>query len=384
MFPTNLQFVGTPIRLQQAVDSLPEPKGKVRSSPSKNTALRDKLLQIETAQLRQWKLKPAMLRRIPALARERSNSVLQEKVLAIAITSLENMDVQTLSELVSLLWPEESFRLALNAFCARQTPNDKGWFGQYYKAFRAPNPPKAIAERLIHTCELDELHRTLGLQTSNPLFQAVSVEFFRLFLGEQIAGWQWSRLLNFLESGYPLEVRQGVLHWVYEEYLGTSISMEQALSDQPLNKLLSLGQQYPLRWRKQQPEHIQTLLRGVQIQTELETWLSSKQMQQWIQLISSILSVVVHRPSGWLCAVCHSGTIVWPMSQKDERVYWVSARNFQRWLNPKLRQRMPFTLETVDGSFLKNADWVQEVKQRMQVEEPLSIRYNPQANQTKQ
>ena len=51
MFPKNIQFVSTPSRLQQAIESLPEPKGKVRRSVSKDNALRSKLLQIETAQL---------------------------------------------------------------------------------------------------------------------------------------------------------------------------------------------------------------------------------------------------------------------------------------------------------------------------------------------
>ena len=75
--------------------------------------MRSKLLQIETAQLRQWKLKPAMLKLIPALARERNNTVLQEKVLAIVVTSLENMDLRTLMDVVSLYWDNEEFRLAL-------------------------------------------------------------------------------------------------------------------------------------------------------------------------------------------------------------------------------------------------------------------------------
>ena len=65
MFQETSQFVSTPSRLQQAIESLPEPKGKVQAFKlSKDNALRSKLLQIDTAQLRQWKLKPAMLKLI--------------------------------------------------------------------------------------------------------------------------------------------------------------------------------------------------------------------------------------------------------------------------------------------------------------------------------
>ena len=42
MFPKNIKFVSTPSLLQQAVESLPEPKGKVRRSVSKDNALRSK------------------------------------------------------------------------------------------------------------------------------------------------------------------------------------------------------------------------------------------------------------------------------------------------------------------------------------------------------
>ena len=45
MFPKNIKFVSTPSLLQQAVESLPEPKGKVRRSVSNDNALRSKLLE---------------------------------------------------------------------------------------------------------------------------------------------------------------------------------------------------------------------------------------------------------------------------------------------------------------------------------------------------
>ena len=75
-----------------------------------------------------------------SLSQERSNAVLQEKVLAIVVTSLENMDLQTLMEVVPLYWNNEEFRLAFNAHCVRNPPNDHRWLAQYYKAFRAESP----------------------------------------------------------------------------------------------------------------------------------------------------------------------------------------------------------------------------------------------------
>ena len=67
MFPKTLTFSGTPLQLQRAVDILPEPKGRVRQRSSNSNSLREKLLQLEPAKLKQWKMKPAMLRLIPDL-----------------------------------------------------------------------------------------------------------------------------------------------------------------------------------------------------------------------------------------------------------------------------------------------------------------------------
>ena len=124
MFPKNIKLSAHPASCSKRWNLCPNPKGKVRRSVSKDNALRSKLLQIETAQLRQWKLKPAMLKLIPALAREQEHPILQEKVLAIVVTSLENMDDRTLMDVLSLYWDNEEFRLAFNAHCVRQPPTD--------------------------------------------------------------------------------------------------------------------------------------------------------------------------------------------------------------------------------------------------------------------
>ena len=356
MFPSNIQFVGTPIRLQQAVESLPEPKGKRRRSKSQDNALRQKLLQIETDQLRQWKLKPTMLRLIPSLARERQNAILQEKVLAIAVTSIENMDTQTLSELVPLLWKQEEFRLAMNAQFVR-TPPTEGWLGLYYKAFRSVDPPVEIAAILDVNTPLYELHHRLNMQTSNPLFVDVAIAFAERSECRQICDWSWNTLLQFVMSGYPLKVRQHVLSWLLNEYIGQSVSMEDALEEGPLNQILSESVRFPKRWRRTLPDHIQNLLDGVQQYLELARWLPNAVVQQWFPLIEFIESIVVHRPSGWLCASFDKCVVVWPMSKKDTQLYVVSKEQFRHRLSSKLRQPMPFALQNIQESLSKEEDW---------------------------
>ena len=357
MFPTNIQFLGTPIRLQQAVESLPEPKGKRRRTTSKDNALRQKILQIETDQLRQWKLKPAMLRLIPSLARERQHTTLQEKVLAIAVTSIDNMDAQTLRALVPLLWQQEEFCLAMNALFVRMPPT-KGWLASYYKAFRSLEPPMEIAKSLDVNSPLYELHHQLNMQTSSPLFVDIATAFAERMEFQQICAWPWDTVLLFLTSGYPLKVRQQVLSWVLNEYVGQSVTTEEAVLKGPLNQILTEGVRFSKRWRRTLPEHIQHLLHSVQHYLELERWLPSSAVQQWLPLVEMIESVVVHRPSGWLFASFDECVVVWPMSKKDTHVYVVSKEAFRHQLSSRLRQPMPFPLQGIQESFSNEEDWI--------------------------
>ena len=356
MFPSNMQFLGTPIRLQQAVESLPEPKGKRRRTISKDNALRQKILQIDTEQLRQWKLKPAMLRLIPSLARERQNTTLQEKVLAIAVTSIENMDAQTLRELVPLLWQQEEFCLAMNALFVR-TPPTKGWLAIYYKAFRSLEPHMEIAKTLDVNTPLYELHHRLNMQTSSPLFVEIATAFTERIEFQQICEWPWETMLQFVTSGYPLKVRQQVLSWVLNEYVGKVVSTEEAVQKGPLNQILTESVRFPKRWRRTLPDHIQYLLHSVQNHLELERWMPNSMVQQWLPLVRLIESVVVHRPSGWLFASFDECVVVWPMSKKDTQVYVVSKAAFRHQLSSKLRQPMPFLLQDIQKSLSKEEDW---------------------------
>lgn len=358
MFPKNIQFVSTPSRLQQAIESLPEPKGKVRRSVSKDNALRSKLLQIETDQLRKWKLKPAMLRRIPALARERSNADLQEKVLAVAITSLENMDAHVLSEMVSLFWQHEEFRLALNAHCVRQPPSGTGWFSTYYKAFRSEYPPKEIVKQLDASLNLHSLHKDLGMQTSNPLFEAICIEFAKGQSASHISKWLWGDLIAFLQSGYPLEVRQRIFESTLVEYIGPRVSFELVQSSTELQtllaiKLLSKHQQTQL------PRHIQTLLEQSQILEQLSKWLSSSELVGWRPFLSEIDHILVHRASGWLCVVLDEYALIWPMSKRENRIAVISIKEFRHRLQSKLRQPIPIALDPaiVRYSVDRNEEW---------------------------
>ena len=364
MFPKNIQFVSTPSRLQQAIESLPEPKGKVRRTLSKDNALRSKLLQIETAQLRQWKLKPSMLKLIPALARERSNAVLQEKVLAIVVTSLENMDLRTLMEVVSLYWENEEFCLAFNAHCVRNPPSEHRWLARYYKAFRAESPPSAIADRIDTAVSLYKLHKHLELQTSNPLFTAICQSYAERLNVSHVSSWSWGQLISFLQSGYPLDVRQRVFEWVLIEYIGVSMDLETILQSKYLMTLFSLNL-LPKRHRQKLPPHLQDLLDSVHKHQSLGNWLSGAELESWGDLIPLLHSILVHRPSGWLCVLFDSYVLIWPMSKRESTIAIVSIDNFRQRLQSKLRQPIPVALHQsiVVHSLTKNSTWSSDFMQ---------------------
>ena len=358
MFPKNIKFTSTPSRLQQAVDSLPEPKGKIRRTVSKDNALRAKLLQIETDQLRKWKLKPAMLKLIPTLARERSNAELQEKVLAVATTSLENMDVHLLSEMVSLFWHHEEFRLALNAHCVRYPPSGKGWFPMYYKAFRSEHPPKEIARQLEPSLKLYALHKHLGMQTSNPLFEAICIEFTKSLTHAHVSNWNWGDLIAFLRSGYPLQVRQHIFESTLVEYIGPQVSFTEVQESTELQTLLEI-KLLSKRQEKVLPAHIQTLLHQSHTLEQLSQWLSSNDLFGWTPFLSEIEHILVHRASGWLCVVFQNCALIWPMSQRENQMYVISIKEFRQRLQSKLRQPIPIALhpDCIRYSVEKNEAW---------------------------
>ena len=366
MFPKGIQFFSSPSRLQQAIESLPEPKGKVRHSVSKDNALRSKLLQIDTAQLRQWKLKPAMLKLIPTLARERDNPVLQEKLLAIVVTSLENMDVRTLMDVVSLYWNNEEFRLAFNAHCVRKAPTDHQWLAQYYKTFRAADPSKAIAAMIDTRQPVYNLHKHLEMQTSNPLFIAICRSYVERLNVSHVSSWSWGHLVSFLQSGYPLVVRQKIFEWVLIEYIGVSTDFETILKSKYLMTIFSINL-LPKYHRKNLPHHLQKLLENVTRYQYLGNWLSGVELDSWQKVIPLIHSILVHRPSGWLCVLFGSHVLIWPMSKRETTIAIVSIQRFRQRLQSKLRQSIPVALHQgiVAHSLLKDTSWSTEFLQWM-------------------
>ena len=84
MFPKELRFSIHPRELQSAVELLPDPKGKSRSSSSASTELKNKLLQVPVEKLRLWKMKPKMLAMLPYLVVEKDNAALQKRILTIS------------------------------------------------------------------------------------------------------------------------------------------------------------------------------------------------------------------------------------------------------------------------------------------------------------
>ena len=258
-----------------------------------------------------------MLKLIPALAREKPDFTGKSSCHRCYIA--ENMDDCTLMDVLSLYWDNEEFRLAFNAHCVRQPPTDHTWLTKYYKAFRAEDPPRAIAETIDLSETLYNLHKYLWLQTSNPLFVAICQSYARRLNVAHFSSWPWVSLVAFLRSGYPLDVRQRVFESIIMEYIGQSVTFSSVLESEHLMTLLSMTL-LPQQRCRQLPSHIQQLLENVQKYQQLSNWLSGSDLASWTGVVPLIRLISVHRPSGWLCAMFDMEVLIWPMSKRDTSI----------------------------------------------------------------
>ena len=164
--------------------------------------------------------------------------------------------------------------------------------------------------------------------------------------------------MAFLQSGYPLDVRQQVFEWILIEYIGKSMTLSTVLKSSHLMTLLSMSL-LPKRRRQLLPIHLQQLLEGVQRHQQLGRWLSGSELDDWTDLIPVIRSILVHRPSGWLCAMFGAHVLIWPMSKRDTTISIVSLKDFRHRLQSKLRQPIPIALSHsyVMRSLDKEGEW---------------------------
>ena len=352
MFPKKIQFMATPLLLQQAVDTIEEPKGRLRRRQSTEDAFKEKILQIPTEQLQKWKMKPAMLRMLPLLATDKRNTLLQEKVLTIAIASIQNFDEQTHRRLIPLLWENRDFRMAINAQFAKKPPS-RGWLGMYYKSFRAVEPIQEIIETIPTDIPLNRLHLHLEMNTANPIFQAICHVIRHQVSSESMKSWSWEDLVQWLKSGYARTLRWELWKSLVQEYGSKEIPMEHVVSDTKLFQLLRIGVSISTKREREELNvvHQQWLSWIVWDQT-IESRCPSQVHQLWKPWLHHIEGLEIHRPSGWICIVLANHVFIWSMASYPVRFQIVSRVDFRNTLMSSLRISTPFLLRNIESEEL--------------------------------
>jgi hypothetical protein len=366
MFPKTLIFSGTPLQLQRAVDILPEPKGRVRQRSSNSNSLREKLLQLEPDKLKQWKMKPAMLRLIPDLAVERENIALRERVLAITQGSLVNMEYRTLQRLIPFVWDDHDTRLAINAHFVRNPPTGSGWLAQQYKAFRNDDPALTIAESIPEGVRLLALHRHLGMHTANPLFQAICHRYCMAWSIEQVRTWSWPDLLKWLRSGYPRVIRVRVFQWLLLEYTTEQVQSSDLVDGTPLHQLLEVGLGIVTREDQlSMPEHQQVWLRQIHNGQLLQRWASRTIASEWSTWLRYIQALDIHRPSGWLFIHLSDFVVVHSMVHTGQEMLILTREVFRQTVVTLLRQPTPFSMSHIEQTMVMDSEWSERLTEWM-------------------
>ena len=208
---------------------------------------------------------------------------------------------------------------------------------------------------------LYNLHKYLELQTSNPLFIAICQSYAERLNVSHVSSWSWGQLVSFLQSGYPLDVRQQVFEWVLIEYIGVATDLGTILQSEYLMTLFSINL-LPKRHLQHLPQHLRELLESVYKYQQVGNWISGAELDSWRDVIPLLHSVLVHRPSGWLCVLFDSHVLIWPMSKRESTIAIVSIDNFRQRLQSKLRQPIPVALHqsAVVHSLTKSPMWSSE------------------------
>ena len=356
MFPKNIQFSATPLLLQQAVDGIQEPKGRLRRRKSKELAFKEKILQIPTEQLQKWKMKPAMLRILPVLATEKSNVILREKVLTIAIASMQNIDMSTHRRLIPLLWEDDDFRMAINARFVKKPPS-KGWLGKYYKAFRADDPVHEMVRMLPADAALNQLHSHMQMHTANPIFQAVCDSYSQYASFQSLKGWTWNELLDWLQSGYSRSLRWGALCYLINEYGSEDIPLEHIVYQTDMFDLLRIGLDISTQNDRSHLNSVHQQWFSCLIWDKtLSNRCPSLIHQMWKPWLSNIDGIEIHRPSGWICVLLRNHVCIWSMTNSHPRIQIIDRSVFRQKLVSKLRQPTPFLLRNIASIEVDSSD----------------------------
>ena len=114
-----------------------------------------------------------------------------------------------------------------------------------------------------------------------------------------MSSWSWGQLVSFLQSGYPLDVRQQVFEWVLIEYIGVSTDMGTILQSESLMTLFSFN------YFRDVIVSIYLSICGIclKMSTNTSVWESGfrGRLESWYDSIERIC--LVHRPSEFVYLV---------------------------------------------------------------------------------
>lgn len=364
MFPKELHFTIYPRELQSAVELLPEPKGQVRGSGSASVELKNKLLQVPVEKLKLWKMKPKMLSKLPYLVVEKENKALQERILAISVASMENCSEETLVLLVGYLYQKKEFVQAMNARFVKTPPQKNLWLGKYYKAFRSEKPASNLAKFLLtETDNITDLDLLLKISSSSPLFEMVYMHYAKEYDWEKITQISFASVLDFLERGAPLKVKQKLLLELLKEYCVQEFSISVLRVGSPLRVLLqqtlSLFGAFANPIWKSIPE-AQRLAKILFLEKKLEAYLgfgdSFSRLRWWKRWIESIDEIIVHRPSSLICLYLKDFVIVESLAVA-QWLYIYERQDFMIQVQPKLWDSSPFQISLEGETIERELGW---------------------------
>ena len=353
MFPEDIQFSVQPRMLQHAVENLPESKGRVRKSVSKLRDIRNKLLQVPTEKLTQWKMRSNMLDLMPYLASEMENIELRERVLAISINAMSTMSIATLSRLIPFLYRDRAFVESLNARLVTNPPTENpSWLVDHWKAFRKEDPAHSIAEKLLkEQVPVVDIQRELGMLSTNILLQDIIAAYVEIMDISTLKSETFLELLRHCQGGFPLSAQRSILCWMLEEYLSVEQPLSIVQENSPVRELVLLALNVlgpPTRkdW-EELPQMVQFLAHSLWLEEQLYRLLgqgdSMRRARWWRRWIRYINDIHYHRPSGKIFIYCQNFVCVESLAVP----LWLHiypTEELQRNIQAKIWQPMPFNI----------------------------------------
>lgn len=373
MFPKELHFNIYPRELQQAVELLAEPKGYVRHSTSTFSELKNKLLQVPVEKLRLWKMKPKMLAKLPYLVIEEKDEELQERILAIAVASMENCSEDTLLQLLGYLYRNKEFIQAMNARFIKAPPTKNIWLQTYYKLFRSETPASNLAEFLLKEVkDITQLDLVLKISPTSPLFEMVCMHYAKDYSWKHIKELPFPSVQRFLERGLPLKVKQKLLLELLKEYCTGEYPITVLKNGSVMRELA----EYSLRLFGGFNKPIWSLVpkakrlaQIISFEKTLEVYLgfgdSFSRLRWWRRWIESIDEIIVHRPSSLICFYIREFVIVESLAVA-QWLYIYDRKDFMAQIQPKLWNSSPFQID-LEGDVMEREQGWQDIMNRWMV-----------------